>query len=296
MYCDDKAGLVEERIDRILTQYRESPNLLGIIRHDLGQIADIIIEANGSRGFVSELLSAGDNVLSDGQQVIISDPDCQPAPGMPEKFDILTAVGDQLTIIGKWLGFPRCHCICQNVPVFGFECSESVDYVLSNGNELLSDGDQVIVTNTYGVPLKNLDIVGLCEGGVWFGCGDGGTDDICLDDDETYRGYLLARRYQARQLWDIDSLQAAVEHIWGDTATAISMGGGRVAIIPGRPLSNLELVQLPVAFRVLPIAPGITPYISYNSGVVFGFGDGWGGLCESAQWFCPQEFDAYSCN
>ena len=208
MYCDDKAGLVEERIDRILTQYRESPNLLGIIRHDLGQIADIIIEANGSRGFVSELLSAGDNALSDEQQIVAPDPDCLPIPGIPEKFNIYTAIGDQLTIIGKWLGWPRCHYICQDVAVFGFGC---------------------------GSTSGSVDIVGLCEGGVWFGCGDGGTADICLDDDETYRGYLLARRYQARQLWDIDSLQAAAEHIWGDTATVISMGGGRAAIIPGRP-------------------------------------------------------------
>ena len=147
MYCDDRAGLIEERIDRILTQYRESRNLIGIIRHDLGQIADVIIEANGSRGIVSELISSGSNVLSDSQQVIISDPDCQPAPGMPEKFDILTAVGDQLTIVGKWLGFPRCHCICQNVPVFGFSCSETVSYVISDGSDLLSDGDHVVVSS-----------------------------------------------------------------------------------------------------------------------------------------------------
>ena len=296
MYCDDKAGLVEERIDRILTQYRESPNLLGIIRHDLGQIADIIIEANGSRGFVSELLSAGDNVLSDEQQVIISDPDCQPVPGMPEKFDIMTAVGDQLTIIGKWLGFPRCHCICQDIPVFGFSCDEFTDFILSDSSYVLSDGDNLIITDNRGKPLKNIDIVGLCESGSWFGCGEGGTADICFNDDNVYRRYLLARRYQSRQLWDIDSLQAAAEYIWGNTATTMNMGGGRVGIVPGRRLSLTELIQVPVAMRVLPIAPGITPYISYNTGVIFGFGDGWGGLCENSQWFCPQEFDAYNCN
>lgn len=269
MYCDDRAGLVEERIDRILTQYRESPNLLGIIRHDLGQIADIIIAANGSRGLVADVLSDDSNVLFDTQQIVAPDPDCPSSPGIPEKFNIYTAVGDQLTIIGKWLGFPRCHCICQGVPLFGFSC---------------------------GVTSGTVDIVGLCEGGVWFGCGDGGTADICLDDDETYRVYLLARRYQARQLWDIDSLQAAANHLWGATATVVSMGGARVAIMPGRPLTSLEMIQLPVAFRVLPIAPGITPYISYNSGVIFGFGSGWGGFCDSSQWFCPQEFDAYDCN
>lgn len=234
MECPDKAVIVEERIDRILTQYRESPNLLGIIRHDLEQIADIIVAA------------------------------CD----LPSEFDIDTAVGDQLTLVGKRLGWPRCHCICVPVPVFGFSC---------------------------GTTSPNKPIVGLCEGGVWSGCQEGGDGDICLDDDEVYRGFLKARRYQARQLWDIDSLSAAAQHIWGDTVTVVSMGGARVAIQPGRPLTNLEQIQLPVAFRVLPLAPGVTPFISYEVGKVFGFGAGWGGLCENAMWFCPQEFDPYNC-
>lgn len=234
MDCPDKAAIVEERIDRILTQYRESPNLLGIIRHDLEELADVIVAS------------------------------C----AMPSEFDILSAVGDQLTLVGKRLGWPRCHCICVPVPVFGFEC---------------------------GAADPNLPIAGLWEGGVWAGCQEAGDGDICLDDDETYRRYLLARRYQARQLWDIDSLQAAAEHIWGETATVASMGGARVAVQPGRTLTPLEAIQLPVAFRVLPLAPGITPHLSLEVGRIFGFGTGWGGLCDDAAWFCPQEFDPYNC-
>lgn len=126
---------------------------------------------------------------------------------------------------------------------------------------------------------------------MWAGCQEAGDGDICLDDDETYRRYLLARRYQARQLWDIDSLQAAAEHIWGDDVTVTNMGGARVAIQPDRNLTPLEEIQLPVAFRVLPLAPGITPYLSRDVGKIFGFGAGWGGLCEGSIWFCPQEFD-----
>ncbi|MBX4889761.1 DUF2612 domain-containing protein [Rhizobium bangladeshense] len=234
MDCPDKATIVDERIDRILTQYRESPNLIGIIRRDLNELADIIVTS------------------------------CS----MPSEFDILSAVGDQLTLVGKRLGWPRCHCICVPVPVFGFECAS---------------------------PDPNQPIVGLCEDGVWAGCQEAGDGDICLDDDETYRRYLLARRYQARQLWDIDSLQAAARHVWGDAARVVSMGGGRVAIQPGRVLTSLEEIQLPVAFRVLPLAPGITPHLSSEVGEIFGFGSGWGGLCDGSTWLCPQEFNPYIC-
>ncbi|NSZ57759.1 DUF2612 domain-containing protein [Agrobacterium tumefaciens] len=235
MECPDKSAFVEERIDRILTQYRESPNLLSIIRQDLEQIADAVIET------------------------------CE----IPSKFDILDAVGDQLTIIGRQLGWPRCHCICVPVPVFGFSC---------------------------GVTTPNQPIVGLCEGGVWSNCQEAGTGDICLDDDEVYRRFLLARRYQVRQLWDIDSLSAAAQHLWGDLATVTSLGGARVAVSPGRTLTTLEQLMLPVAFRVLPLAPGITPYISLQTGKVFGFGAGWGGLCDGSSWLCPEPINPYLCN
>lgn len=268
MTCFNRASLVEGMIDRILTQYRESPNLLGMIRRDLGEIAAIIIEANGSPGASVPLLISGRPLTINGASLLMTDPDCPPIDGLPEKFDILTAVGDQLTIIGKRLGWPRCHCICVPVPVFGFPC---------------------------GTLNANKPIVGLCEGCMWDDCSEAGTGTICLDDDETYRRFLLARRYQARQLWDIDSLQAAANHIWGGIATVVSMGGARVAIQIGRSLTDLEQIQLPVAFRVLPIAPGVTPYISYDSGNVFGFGEGWGGLCEGATWFCPEPYDPYIC-
>lgn len=235
MDCPTISDFVEARMNRVLTQYRESPKLLAVIRRDLEQIAEAVLAA------------------------------C----AIPSEFDIIDAVGDQLTIIGKQLGWPREHCICVPVPVFGFAC---------------------------GVPSPNMPIGGLCEGAVWGGCDEAGSGTLRLDEDETYRGYLLARRYQVRRLWDIDSLQAAARHIWGTAATAISLGSARVAIQPGRSLTPLEVIQVPVAFRVLPIAPGITPHISYQTGKVFGFGSGWGGLCEAASWLCPVEIDPYTCS
>lgn len=235
MDCPSTTEYVESRMNRILTQYRESPTLLAIIREDIGQIAEAALAA------------------------------CE----IPSKFDIFDAVGDQLTILGKQLGWPREHCICVPVPAFGFSC---------------------------GIATPNKPIAGLCEGAVWGNCQEAGAGTIRLDDDEVYRGFLLARRYQARQLWDIDSLQASVRHLWGPTATSISLGGARAAIQPGRALTPSEQLQLPVAFRVLPIAPGVTPYISYQTGKVFGFGTGWGGLCDGSAWLCPEQFDPYSCD
>ncbi len=276
MECPDKTAFVEERIDRIITQYRESPNLLSIIRQDLGQIADAVIET------------------------------CE----IPSKFDILNAVGDQLTIIGRQLGWPRCHCICVPVPVFGFSCGvtnpnrpiggfackgidgdiltltddDDEDYILTFTSETMTE--YILADNQQEATV----------GADWLGCSSAGEGDICFSDDEVYRAYLLARRYQIRQLWDIDSLSASAQHIWGDNATVTSLGGARVAVSPGRTLTTVEMMQLPVAFRVLPLAPGISPYISYQTGKVFGFGAGWGGLCEGASWLCPEPIDPYHCD
>ena len=86
--CPEPEVLVEDAIDQILTQYRESPNLIGL-----------------ARGFLNEPASTA--------QII-----CQ----ILDHFDIETATDDQLTIIGKWLGWPRCHCAGRLRPVFGFPC------------------------------------------------------------------------------------------------------------------------------------------------------------------------------
>lgn len=233
--CPDVGVLVEAEIDRIATQYRESPNLLGMIRAYLGQVEHAI----------------------------------RVTCAIPSYFDLETAVGDQLTLLGKRLGFPRCHCICTIAPVFGFAC----------------DGD-------YDGPYE---IVGFCEGGTWLGCRDTGTSTVCLDDDDVYRSVLKVRRFQALGLYDIASLQAAVETLWGDDATVHSLGGGVVAVAPGRALTAYEELILPIVFRAIPFAPGIRPKISRAIGPIFGFGTGWAGFCENAEWLCPEEVAVYTC-
>ncbi len=218
--CPVPGTLVEGEIDRVLTQYRESPKLLHMIRTYLGHLEQVILAI------------------------------CD----LPSAFDIDTAVGDQLTVLGKRLGFPRCHCVCNVQPVFGFACE--------------------------GTP--SIDVIaGFCDdNATWADCGPFGTSDICITDDEMYRGFLRARRYQMLALFNLESLTAAVQNLFGPTATVLDAGVGRVVIAPGRELTAAEMALLQIYPRVLPVAPGIRVRFHFGALKVFGFGDGWGGFCE----------------
>lgn len=233
--CPQVGELVEEEVDKVATQYREAAKFLAFIRALLGQDEDAAIKL------------------------------CP----MPSFFDIDTAIGDQLTIIGKWLGFQRCHCVCEAPKVFGFKCG----------------------------PFASSDrIAGFCApGSTWAGCPPLGNGEICITDDEVFRGMLKARRYQVMGLFDIASLQAAARHIWGPAASVVSSRVGRVTLAPGRALTEFETALVPVAFRILPIAPGIKGMIHYGTGPIFGFGAGWGGFCEGAEFVCPSDPLTYSC-
>lgn len=218
--CPTPDAMVEERIDRVLTQYRESPKLLFLLRTYLRAVAETALRV------------------------------CD----LPEKFDLDTAVGDQLTLLGKRLGWPRCHCICETQPVFGFDCT--------------------------GVPSGYIQS-GFCDDNVtWLECGPFGQSDICINDDEIYRRFLKARRYQVLALYDIESLTEAVRELFGPQAMVLDAGKGRVVIAPNRALTESEQALLQVYPRVLPVAPGIR--IRFHFGQVqdiFGFGDGWAGFC-----------------
>lgn len=235
MVCFDREKRVEEGIDRVMTQWRESPRLLAIMRHQLNQIVEV------------------GNALCD----------------IPSKHDIDTGIGDQLTNVGKRLGWPRCHCVCAAPgPVWGWDCAPASP------------------TITY---------TDICDdAGCWENPEEIGSSTICFEDDETYRGYLRARRYQYLRLYDLESLQAAAQHIWGAGAVAYSMGDGKAAVAPGRALTSAETQELQLAFRVLPFAPGISTHIDLSF-PIFGLGEGWANMCDS-QWACPQPFDPYNCN
>ncbi|MDO9417045.1 DUF2612 domain-containing protein [Pararhizobium sp.] len=267
MACVDQETFVESGVDRIITQYRESPKLLTMIRSYLRQVWQ------------------AQNAICD----------------LPEYFNLDTAVGDQLTIIGKWMGFPRCHCVCDVQPVFGFAC----DIDIPGGRP----------------------IVGFCEGGVWLGCGEDGVSEICITDDEVYRGLLISRSYQFQARYNWADLSAALQAIFGPQARMMDAGHGQVVLAPFRALTELELALLQVIPRALPIAPGISTRWHFGTFSIFGFGDGWGGFCEEwepdglplmtedgtlivtedgdpiltgpltkdADWLCRQDVKPYSC-
>ena len=234
--CPQPSELVEEEVNRVATQYREATKFLGLIRALLAQSEDAAIKL------------------------------C----AVPDFFDLDTATGDQLTIIGKWLGFPRCHCVCDTAPVFGFGCEGG-----------------------YTGPYR---IAGFCEpGSSWVGCTPLGNGTLCIDDDETYRGMLRARRYQILGLFEIASLQAAIRHVWGETAQVADTRIGQIVLSPGRALSASESALLAVAFRILPVAPGIRAYAHLGTGPIAGYGEGWGGYCEGADYLCPTDPHTYTC-
>lgn len=208
---------VDIRLRRVLTQYRESPKLLNWLRTCLRQV-EIVEQAINK---------------------------------MPEHFDLDTAVGDQLTLIGKRLGFPRLHCVCTTQPVFGFLC-----------------------------PTNQTEVLGFCEGVSWASCADFGVAYVAIDDDELYRKFLKVRRYQVLALFDVKSLRAALQIFWGETAKIMDQGRGRVVVTPGRDLTEQEIQVLQLYPRVLPVGLGISVRFHFGSIRAFGFGVGWGGFCD----------------
>lgn len=239
--CPVPGVLVEEEVDRVRTQYRESPKLLGLIRAVLGQVEEAYLAT------------------------------C----AIPSFFDLNTAVGDQLTLLGKRLGFPRCHCVCTTPPVIGFGCEGAYDGPYT--------------------------LVGFCDpSGSWIDCRETGTAEVCIDDDDAYRGILMARRYQALGMYSHGSLLAAAQSIWGDSASVSTLTGGQVLVAPGRELTAYEDMILPIAFRALPVAPGVKLMTSPAYGPIAGFGTGWAGFnCETgepdSEWLCPTEPHIYDC-
>lgn len=221
--CPADFELVDAELWRIITQYRESPRLIFLIRTYCRLIEESI----------------------------------QRVCDLPDKFDINSAVGDQLTILGKELGFPRCHCICTAQPVFGFECEDPA--------------------------AEEYPITGFCDDqGTWAACGQVGFSEICINDDEIYRKFLKVRIYQMSAAFDMQSLQDCIDIFFGSTAVILDHKHGRVLIGIGRELSALERSLMPLVPRVLPLAPSIDVRFHFGSMPVFGFGDGFVGFCADA--------------
>lgn len=182
----------QDSLNRVLTQYRESPNLLGMISV-----------------YTKQACLAEDEIKA-----------------IPSKFDIDTAVGDQLTIIGRWLGFPRCHNVPAPVPVFGFECDgQSFPY----------------------------NIGGFCENALWLGCPDVASFEVCINEDDLYRRFLYVRRYQLLGMNDYRTFSLCINVLFGSDAT-FSQVGRIITVNTGRSLTAIESDFIQVFTRVLPRA------------------------------------------
>lgn len=222
--CPETGALVETALDRIATQYRESPRLIGLIR---------------------ALLSAAEA------------PTLALCP-VPDFFDLDTAAGDQLTIIGKWLGWPREHCRGTRAATFGFTagCTECE---LDRG------------------PI----LAGFCEG-IWDGCPDSEFASYTFTDDALYRRFLKARRAQIAGDYSRPALLSAARALFDDDGLVILRERpGTATLILSRAFTAGERQILHLYGWVLPVAPGIALDILSrpDDGLVFGFGDGWGGFC-----------------
>jgi hypothetical protein len=220
MNCPTVVEMTDERLDRVLTQYRESPKLLHVLRTYLSSISTNHVQI------------------------------CN----LPDLFDINSASGDQLTLLGKRLGWPRCHCVCNVNPVFGFDCPEGINV---------------------------RPVAGFCETlpVSWAECSNG-LSEICITDDNLYRSFLRVRLRQFNQQFDLVSLEECLKEFFGDSAFVLYSGQGRVVATPGRDLTNSELLILQLYPRVLPVALGIRLLFHFGETRVFGFGEGWGGLNE----------------
>ena len=90
---------VEDKLNLLITQYRDSSNLQNLIRIYLEEV----------------------------EKAYISFTDIN------ESFDIDSATGDALTQIGEWLGFPRTHRVSTGAAFFGFpyDADEEIEHVVA---------------------------------------------------------------------------------------------------------------------------------------------------------------------
>lgn len=216
----DFTTFTKDRMEKIATQYRESTNLLHLIK-----------------GEVIEAKTAGEIT-------------CR----IPDFFDIDTAVGDQLTKIGKWVGWPREHCQGKRLPVFGFVCPPNV--CIGRGHV----------------------ISGFCTGN--WDCNDNPAfGSFEFTDDDMYRRFLKAKVISNDKAYRREDMIEALEAMFGSNAMIFNETPGEMKIATGRLLTDEEVSIAHLFEQVLPVAPGVNLSVWETSKAVFGFGAGWGGFC-----------------
>lgn len=127
----------------------------------------------------------------------------------------------------------------------------------------------------------NVPVGGFCD--TYWDCGAPEFEEFCFTDDELYRAFLKSRAFQLRRDYRREALTEAVRGLYGRRAFIVSEHPGVITISAGRPMTNVEKATIHLARQVLPVPPGIAVNIisQVKDVPIFGFGAGWGGMCES---------------
>ena len=116
-----------------------------------------------------------------------------------------------------------------------------------------------------------------------------------MTDNYTYRKFLKVRRYQMLFLYSLKYVRLAVKELWGDSADVIRIKENEIIVATGRLLNTDELSIIALYARVLPIFPTMQVKIHLGGSNVFGFGEGYDGFCNAAEWLCPLDPEPYKC-
>lgn len=146
-------------------------------------------------------------------------------------FDVETATGQTLTLIGENAGWPRCHCNVRIKPYFGFSCGSN---------------PCVVAGGVSGFKLGPF----ICEGPI-------PREDYCFEDDELYRGFIKAFARKAQSNGTVDDINASIRDLWGEDASVIDANYGTVLIGTGRVLTGEEVTLGELYRQVIPVANGM---------------------------------------
>jgi len=249
----DKAAEIEARIDRIATQYRESPNLIALMRsymEEFGLAAEAMVE-------------------------------------IASAFDLETKGGDQLTIIGKWLGWPRHHPNGQLATFFGFDSAPVQPFggfgetPPSEWDTAGSEAEQLLGFNPDADPNQDPDyfpVDGFCGEGIFYTEGAQRYRAYDFSDDEEYRVWLKAMQRRLQKDYRRGTLAEAATGIFGSEVVPIEERAGEMILCLTRAFTVQERRYLHKVEEVLPVTPGALLRWAQSEGSPFGFGAGWGEL------------------
>jgi hypothetical protein len=231
--CPQPLDWVNEELAKIITQYREAYKFHELLKNHLKHIEAPAILA------------------------------CS----LMQTFDVETAVCEQLTFLGRLLGFPRYQCKGLQKPRFAFGfCNPLTDIcACPSCNECDVEPEQGFCFGYMG------DVYDPFE----FKC----------SDDELYRRFLLCRIIQRTKKFKKDALLQALMLLFDVTdPIIISSERGRVRVSINRPLTPFEKKAWHMYRAVLPVGLGVRVEILVQNDTnrPFGFGAGWGELCHSS--------------